>query len=248
MQDPALCDVVTQITENLFLSSVRCAMDVSLLEKHKIGAIVSLLSMRTHSSNFPERSFGGRPFSWIDGGEGKMLCLSIRIDDDETERIANHFPSTFKFIKKRHKENKNVLVHCAQGISRSASIVIAFLIRIYNLDFVTTLRAVQRSRWFVLPNPGFQIQLKNFAEKCKEHMHLITPAKRLRNAQICIVRNSLNDIIKISKKINFIQIIIDFLMVEFELGLSDHRCRFVDVIIPQGLCKIDFVLTVVRMK
>jgi hypothetical protein len=55
-----------------------------------------------------------------------------------------------------------VLVHCAQGISRSASILIGYLMSREQLPYDTALAQLQAARPVVQPNPGFALQLQEF--------------------------------------------------------------------------------------
>ncbi len=56
-------------------------------------------------------------------------------------------------------EKGNVLVHCQAGVSRSASVVIAFLIKKFKVDFSEALNFVQSKRKVVNPNEGFKLSL-----------------------------------------------------------------------------------------
>jgi protein-tyrosine phosphatase len=60
------------------------------------------------------------------------------------------------------KENKAVLVNCFAGISRSSTIVIAYMMNYHNMAFDEAFNYVQGKRWIVNPNPNFQIILKNY--------------------------------------------------------------------------------------
>jgi len=55
-----------------------------------------------------------------------------------------------------------VLVHCAQGVSRSASILIGYLMWKERLSFATALAHLQEARPCVQPNQGFSLQLQQF--------------------------------------------------------------------------------------
>ena len=48
-----------------------------------------------------------------------------------------------------------MLVHCQQGVSRSASIVIAFLIKKFKVCYKDALDFVKKKRSIVNPNEGF---------------------------------------------------------------------------------------------
>ncbi|XP_015270010.1 PREDICTED: dual specificity protein phosphatase 13 isoform A-like [Gekko japonicus] len=52
-----------------------------------------------------------------------------------------------------------VLVHCAVGISRSSSLVLAYLMIYHHLPLTEATEAVKKHRW-IFPNRGFQEQLR----------------------------------------------------------------------------------------
>lgn len=53
----------------------------------------------------------------------------INLDDSLTENIRKHFDDTNDFIAKCKEKNEKVLVHCQAGISRSSSVVLAYLMK-----------------------------------------------------------------------------------------------------------------------
>jgi len=55
----------------------------------------------------------------------------------------------------------SVLVHCAAGKSRSASLVIAYLMREFKWKYEEAFNYVKSKRSIVQPNPGFVKLLKN---------------------------------------------------------------------------------------
>lgn len=55
--------------------------------------------------------------------------LKIKIDDSPFENISQHFSTCIDFISKNIKYG-NVFVHCVAGVSRSATIVIAYVMRL----------------------------------------------------------------------------------------------------------------------
>lgn len=56
------------------------------------------------------------------------------------------------------------LVHCAAGVSRSASAVIAYLMMFQGMDYVTAYQYVKSKRPVIHPNPGFSHCLQLFEQ------------------------------------------------------------------------------------
>ena len=59
------------------------------------------------------------------------------------------------------------MVHCAQGRSRSASLVIGWLIKVHSLSYDDALDYVKKRRAVVQPNVGFIRQLKTISSQSK---------------------------------------------------------------------------------
>lgn len=65
----------------------------------------------------------------------------------------------------RNAEDSGVVfVHCNAGISRSASVVTAYIMKINNCSYAEAFQLVKRERPAVNPNPGFVNQLKLYEE------------------------------------------------------------------------------------
>lgn len=60
------------------------------------------------------------------------------------------------------KEGSKVLVHCKMGISRSASVVIAYAMKAYSWDLKKALTYVQTKRQCIKPNSSFISQLETY--------------------------------------------------------------------------------------
>lgn len=61
----------------------------------------------------------------------------------------------------REKDSK-VLVHCKMGISRSASVVIAYAMKAFNMSLDEALNLVKKKRTCIKPNQAFCNQLKTY--------------------------------------------------------------------------------------
>lgn len=89
-----------------------------------------------------------------------MLKL-INLRDTSTNNLLQMLEDACDFLKSSLANNDGgVLVHCQKGISRSASVMIAFVMEEMDLDYDTALRFVRRGRSKVKPNAGFEKQLE----------------------------------------------------------------------------------------
>eukprot|EP01103_Thecamoeba_quadrilineata_P008632 TRINITY_DN1836_c0_g1_i1.p1 TRINITY_DN1836_c0_g1~~TRINITY_DN1836_c0_g1_i1.p1 ORF type:complete len:401 (+),score=63.24 TRINITY_DN1836_c0_g1_i1:69-1271(+) len=104
--------------------------------------------------------------------EGEFEFRRITIDDCESEDIKQHFLDSIKYMNEivgePTKVNK-VLVHCAMGISRSATIVIAYLMSTKKYTFEEAYEFVREKRPIICPNSGFREQLVEFGDDLKAH-------------------------------------------------------------------------------
>lgn len=90
--------------------------------------------------------------------------LTVAVQDSEYEDLLIHFPRTCTFIQSALDEGGRVLVHCMMGISRSATVVCAYLMLSQRLSAQAAIRFLQRRRPQVHPNYGFRKQLQAFAD------------------------------------------------------------------------------------
>ena len=120
-----------------------------LLKQNDIGAVLQVLE---NPPSLPEN----------------MPHLVIAIADRPNETI--NFEQCIEFIDIHRKAGKNVYVHCAAGISRSATIVIAYVMKYMftNVDTknkaTSAFKFVKSKRPQVDPNFGFWCQLEMFAK------------------------------------------------------------------------------------
>jgi dual specificity phosphatase 12 len=86
--------------------------------------------------------------------------LHINANDVPGQDIISHFDNTCAWIADAIDQGGNVLVHCLAGVSRSASVVIAYAMKKYGIDHSTALTLVSKARPIVSPNEGFLKQLQ----------------------------------------------------------------------------------------
>ena len=132
------------IEEGLYLGSLDAAKDLDLLREHNITRVLSILDTFRYFS----------PYEGIEQ-------VRIEIADSPSARIIDHVPRGLQFISESQKSGKNILVHCAAGVSRSASMVIAYMMVKYSLDFDSAKSIVKSKRGCIWPNNGFQQQISS---------------------------------------------------------------------------------------
>jgi len=151
-------------TGALYLGSLSAATDKDLLRQHHITHVVHVLG---DGYWFPSNPGGESP----GGGVWKDGVCSYRIDilDDSTADLGHHLERVCGFIDSSLRSGRNLLVHCHQGISRSASITIAYLIYNHGMSFETAFAVVKRKRACIKPNSGFMKVLQEWDVACHGH-------------------------------------------------------------------------------
>ena len=88
----------------------------------------------------------------------------IKINDDDTENIQSEFNGACKWIHTAIKHScSRILIHCHAGVSRSPTIICAYLMKYYKVSVKDALEFINRRRT-VLPNDGFLKQLEQYSK------------------------------------------------------------------------------------
>lgn len=101
--------------------------------------------------------------------------LNLPAADVQEQDLEQYFEKAIDFIHQARVAHENILVHCYAGISRSATIVLAYLMTIGDYDVEKALQIVKGARGFIQPNPGFLSQLKKYhARDVKRNWYRLT--------------------------------------------------------------------------
>lgn len=149
MTEEDITDDCSKVDTCLFVGNAKVAYDKDYLRKHDIKAIIDVSNS---SNSYPYKT------------RSPPTVLKLEINDTPTENILQHFETTYNFIYEHIEINRPVLVHCRSGVSRSATIVAAYLIQNQGITCEDALEIIQEKRPIVRPNPGFMAQLKLFQE------------------------------------------------------------------------------------
>jgi atypical dual specificity phosphatase len=95
------------------------------------------------------------------------LCLPI--DDLPTSNIGGYLDNCIAWIKRAldTDQGSKVMVHCMWGMSRSASVIIAYMMAIGGMPLRKAVTYVKGKRRVVRPNQGFLRQLARYEEKLR---------------------------------------------------------------------------------
>lgn len=90
----------------------------------------------------------------------------VSVDDHESVDLLKHLPDCKTFIDKGRQQG-GVLVHCAAGVSRSASMCIMYIMLEQGLSNSEAFDYVKDKRPIICPNSGFREQLHKLEDKMK---------------------------------------------------------------------------------
>lgn len=82
--------------------------------------------------------------------------------DNEFSDVSTYFEETYQFIEKARKNRRKILVACFMGMSRSASISIAYLMRAKKWSMKKAYKYVKKKRPIIDINNAFMRQLMQF--------------------------------------------------------------------------------------
>ncbi len=86
----------------------------------------------------------------------KIKSLHLELDDNHTEKAVVHVDKVIEFIK---SVDGPVLIHCAAGVSRSTTMLTAYLMKHKKMSLIAALCLVKKNRPIIYPNRGFFKQL-----------------------------------------------------------------------------------------
>ena len=139
---------IDKITDKIYLGGIKGLSENDYFQKEKINAILSV------TNELPDIN--------IDVNIKRKI---IEIDDLFSENIIKYFKECIDFIE----NNGKIFIHCTCGVSRSASIVIAYLMWKTHSTFNNTYLFVKKRRPEIDPNNGFRKQLNIFHKLLEEN-------------------------------------------------------------------------------
>uniref|UniRef100_A0A8C9N7T0 Dual specificity phosphatase 16 n=1 Tax=Serinus canaria TaxID=9135 RepID=A0A8C9N7T0_SERCA len=140
----------TRILPHLYLGCQRDVLNKELMQQNDIGYVLNASNTCPKPDFIPESHF-----------------LRVPVNDSFCEKILPWLDKSVDFIEKAKASNGHVLVHCLAGISRSATIAIAYIMKRMDMSLDEAYRFVKEKRPTISPNFNFLGQLLDFEKKLK---------------------------------------------------------------------------------
>ena len=134
------------IIDNIFLSNIQDAHNLGLIKSNNINMVIRL-SEDSNTSIYPDN----------------IEFYNFEIEDNclyKKELIR--FSETIQYIILANP-NKNILIHCNEGQSRSVSVIIFYLMTIHKLSFDQSRDFIKKIKSDIRPNDAFESVLRNLS-------------------------------------------------------------------------------------
>ncbi|KAM0940830.1 putative protein-tyrosine-phosphatase [Dioscorea sansibarensis] len=148
---------LSRVVDHVYLGSDAAARDRDSLRRHGITHVLNCVG-----SACPEYF------------RGDLIYKTLWLHDSPAEDITSVLYDAFDYLEdvRSTRPPGRVLVHCLRGASRSATLVIAYLMWRYAQSFDEALRHVRAARAVTDPNLGFASQLL----QCQSRVHALPPS------------------------------------------------------------------------
>jgi hypothetical protein len=129
------------IDGNLIIGGIKDANNPKYLSKYNIGCVVNCAQELTNAIRYKGIKY-----------------LSLPLRDSRNQCFLKLLIKALDFMK--NNSDRNILIHCQMGISRSVSITLAHMICNRGYTFKDAMREVKKKRKQAYPNESFKVQLK----------------------------------------------------------------------------------------
>tara|TARA_B100000035_G_C21008752_1_gene558605 strand:- start:85 stop:678 length:594 start_codon:yes stop_codon:yes gene_type:complete len=94
--------------------------------------------------------------------------LRIPVNDTNDASLENYYGEALEFINNLDVKDNNILIHCFMGSSRSATIVVLYLMKIKSMSFDAAYKYLKDIRPVVNMNVTFAEELQDVEKNMKE--------------------------------------------------------------------------------
>jgi hypothetical protein len=134
---------LVKIIDRIYISNFEDAQNISLLLDNNIKIIINCSS---------ECIYQFKPMFNI---------INLNLKEDDTDNLKIKFNYVYDYLTKCIKNRYNILIFSNSGQSRSLSILILFLIKYYNINFINALEIIN-SKYTTNIKENYYKQLFNY--------------------------------------------------------------------------------------
>ena len=140
---------IDHIQDYIYIGNAYGASNYYLLNENNIGLIINV------TEEIP---------NYYEDEEYGFTYLKINSRDQNCESLFENLEETLSKIYDYHMTHpeKNILIHCYMGSSRSATIISAYLIKYYNFTVSQSIQLLKKQRDIVNINNSFIEDLRQF--------------------------------------------------------------------------------------
>eukprot|EP01064_Diplonema_japonicum_P018397 TRINITY_DN27082_c0_g1_i1.p1 TRINITY_DN27082_c0_g1~~TRINITY_DN27082_c0_g1_i1.p1 ORF type:complete len:162 (+),score=25.91 TRINITY_DN27082_c0_g1_i1:50-487(+) len=142
MAEPRKLVDSSEIVPGVFLGGAKASKDLEGMHAMGIQNIVNVAGKQHHP--------------------GVFCYHRCYVDDQPEESLLPLLPSAVSFIHTSMCKNQKTLVHCRGGISRSPTVVIAYLMKHHNMSLQEAFD-LTKSKRYINPNKGFKSDLAQWS-------------------------------------------------------------------------------------
>ena len=135
---------IDHIIDNIYLGDFRTADNMDILRQYNITHIINC------AFNLPNKF------------PNEITYKRLDLRDEPDQPLIERLEEAYEFIKEN--KDKNIFVHCVFGKSRSASVVIFYIMKEKKINFQEAKNFVKNIRSIVEPNSGFELELNKYYE------------------------------------------------------------------------------------
>lgn len=127
--------------KKVFLGAIKHSMSDEFISSNSISIIINCAQEIKNS--FPNT----------------VKYFNIPVEDNSQQHISQYFDACHHFLVQNFELKGNILIHCVYGVSRSATVAIALIMKFANFKRQQAQKIVEIRRPEISPNFGFLQQL-----------------------------------------------------------------------------------------
>jgi dual specificity phosphatase 12 len=156
----------TCIEDGIYLGGIDAARNHCWLQENKITHVLSVTSGQIWNDQQFLRPSCIEKHTQVPVDDSGWLLCNAEIGKEDVDvaeyEFWKHMDTCFDAMYAAYEAKCNLLVHCRHGINRSASMVIAWFMLRYDMDFATALERIQTRRSFVQPSEAMRSQVEKY--------------------------------------------------------------------------------------